>query len=109
MSKKALIICCGGMSSSMIARKAMQILKEKNLDVYVEACDVSNANRMLKNKSFDLYLISPQIKMVTNTISAMAHELGVKVVDIPKEDYVPVGKGIHNLTDLIESNLDLKE
>lgn len=106
MQKKVLIVCVGGMSSSMIARKVMQQLQSKNLDVYVEASDVTTSQRFIKEKKFDLYLISPQIKMVTRTLAPLVIATGIHLVDIPKEDYVPVGPGIERLTKLIMDNLN---
>ncbi|MBF0580407.1 PTS cellobiose transporter subunit IIB [Erysipelotrichaceae bacterium RD49] len=106
MSRKVLIICCGGMSSSMIARKATRYFSSQDLDIEVEACDVANSHRMLHLQEHDLYLISPQIRMVMDTIAKTAEDLGLHIANIPGPLYVPVGKGFNDLADFIVENLD---
>lgn len=109
MKKKVLIICVGGMSSSMVARKASQQLNNDGFDVSIDACDVASSHRLIQEKKFDLYLVSPQIKMVSNTLTPIANAAGVCLVDIPKEDYVPVGPGLKRLLQLIINHLDFSE
>ncbi len=109
MQKKVLIICVGGMSSSMVARKASQLLNNDGFDVGIDACDVASSQRLIQEKKFDLYLVSPQIKMVSNTLTPIANAAGVCLVDIPKEDYVPVGPGLKRLLQLIINHLDFSE
>ncbi len=106
MSRKVLIICCGGMSSSMIARKATRYFSSQDLDIEVEACDVANSDRMLHLQEHDLYLISPQIRMVMDTITRTAKNLNLHIANIPGPIYVPVGKGFNDLADFIVDNLD---
>lgn len=109
MQKKVLIICVGGMSSSMVARKVTQQLNHKGFQVDVDACDVASSHRLIQEHRFDLYLVSPQIKMVTNTLTPIASTAGVHLVDIPKEDYVPVGPGLERMLQLIIDHLDYSE
>lgn len=109
MQKKVLIICVGGMSSSMVARKASEQLNNNGFDVYVDACDVASSHRLIKERKFDLYLVSPQIRMVSNTLTPIANAAEVCLVDIPNEDYVPVGPGLKRLLRLIINHLDFSK
>ena len=45
MSKKALIICAGGMSSSMIAKKTMTFLQEQGEDIEMDAVGVPEGQK----------------------------------------------------------------
>lgn len=63
MSKKALIICAGGMSSSMIAKKTMTFLQEQGEDIEMDAVGVPEGQKRIEADKYDLYLVSPQTRM----------------------------------------------
>ena len=63
MAKQALIICAGGMSSSMIAKKTMTYLQEKGEDIEMDAVGVPEGQKRIEADKYDLYLVSPQNKM----------------------------------------------
>lgn len=105
MSKKALIICVGGMSSSMIAKKATEELHKRNQDVDVTALGVLEGEEKIKDGSFDLYLVSPQTKMYLKNFQKVGGEAGVKVIPIPPQAYVPVPMGINKLADVITKEI----
>ncbi|MBA4601585.1 hypothetical protein [Thermoactinomyces mirandus] len=48
--KKVLIICAGGMSSSLMAKKTTDFLKAKGNDIVVDATSANEAFLYLKNK-----------------------------------------------------------
>ncbi|MEY8468278.1 PTS cellobiose transporter subunit IIB [Faecalibaculum rodentium] len=99
--KKALIICVGGMSSSMIAKKTTESLQAKNHDVEVTAVGVIEGEQLIKDKAFDLYLISPQTKMYLKNFQKIGEEVGSKVIPIPPQAYIPVPMGIAKMHDLV--------
>ena len=103
--KKALIICAAGMSSSMIAQKATDLLKNQGEDILVEARGVSEGEGLIKDKSYDLYLISPQTKMYFKQLQNTANNAGVAIVQIPPQAYIPIPTGIAKMADLVKSNI----
>ena len=105
MSKKALIICAAGMSSSMMAAKATDLLKNKGLDILVEARGVSEGEGLIKDKAYDLYLISPQTKMYFKQLENTAKSVGKDIVQIPPQAYIPIPSGIAKMADLVAENL----
>lgn len=72
MSKTALIICAGGMSSSLIAKKTMNYLQAEGLDIVMDARGVPEGTKKIQEDSFDLYLISPQTKMHFKQLEELA-------------------------------------
>ncbi|MBM7643703.1 cellobiose-specific phosphotransferase system component IIB [Streptococcus loxodontisalivarius] len=60
---KALIICVAGMSSSLMAKKTTEYFEKQGKDIQVDAINANEAKKVIENKEFDLYLVSPQAKM----------------------------------------------
>lgn len=105
MAKQALIICVGGMSSSMIAQKTTDELKKRGIDVEVEALGVIEGEKKIRDKSFDLYMVSPQTKMYLKNFQNIGEEVGSHVVAIPPQAYIPVPMGITKMADLVEKEI----
>ena len=63
---KALIICAAGMSSSLMAKKTTEYLQGQGQDITVEAIGATEGNKVIESAAFDLYLISPQTRMISN-------------------------------------------
>lgn len=57
--KKALIICVGGMSSSLIAKRTTEELSKRGVDCVVEATGVIEGEQNIRDKAYDLFLVSP--------------------------------------------------
>lgn len=103
--KKALIICAAGMSSSMIAQKTTDALKNKGEDILVEARGVQEGEQLLKNGDYDLYLVSPQTKMYLKKLQELGNSNGKHVVSIPPQAYVPIPMGINKMCDLVTKEI----
>lgn len=103
--KKALIICAAGMSSSLMAKKTTDFLKNGGNDVEIEATTVAQGDAEIRAKNFDLYLISPQTKMFLDQFQKAGNDVDAKVVSIPFDAYVPIPMGIEKLAKLVLSNL----
>lgn len=103
--KKALIICVGGMSSSLIAKKTTEELKKRGLDCLVTATDVIEGEQNIRNKDFDLYLVSPQTKMYLKNFQEIGSNVGLPVVPIPPQAYIPVPMGITKMADLVAKEI----
>lgn len=105
MSKTALIICAGGMSSSLIAKKTMTLLQEQGLDVVMDARGVPEGTREIQADNFDLYLVSPQTKMNFQQLADAAAKFNKPVVQIPPQAYIPIPMGIEKMAALVKENI----
>lgn len=104
--KKVLIMCNAGMSSSLIAKKATEFFDEKGTDIKVEATTVMEGEDIIRDGDYDLYLISPQMRMHFKKFEEAAKESNKKVAQIPFNAYSPTQSGTKNLTDIILDNLN---
>lgn len=103
--KHALIICVGGMSSSLIAKKVTDELKKRGEDIDVTALGVIEGEQKIKDNAFDLFLVSPQTKMYLKNFQKVGDESGAKVVPIAPQAYIPVPMGTAKLADAIVKEL----
>lgn len=103
--KKVLIICAAGMSSSLMAKKTTEFLKNKDEDIEVDATTANGANKMIQESDFDLFLISPQTKMHYQKLKETGDRAGKPVVNIPPQAYIPIPMGIEKLGNVILQEL----
>ncbi|MCF0261078.1 MAG: PTS cellobiose transporter subunit IIB [Erysipelotrichaceae bacterium] len=104
--KKILIVCAGGMSSSLVAQKAEEKLQSEKVDISITARGVGQGKKMLQAKEFELYLVSPQTKNYMKEFEKLGKEAERKVVAIPPQAYVPVPIGTDKLCKLILSEME---
>ena len=105
--KKVLIICAAGMSSSIIAKKGTEYLKEKGHDVEIDSTFATSGVSTIQKDEFDMYLVSPQTKMYYTALAEAANATGKPIENIPPQAYIPIPMGIKKLGKLIEDTLDL--
>lgn len=103
--KKALIICAGGMSSSLIAKKTTDYFKAEGKNIELDATSQSQGTKMIEKNEFDLYLVSPQTKMYFSNLEKAADKQGKPIVNIPPQAYVPIPMGIEKMAKLVEDNI----
>lgn len=103
--KKALIICNQGMSSSFMAKKTTEYLKNKGADIEIAATTIIDGERKVQANGEDLYLVSPQARMIFDRLKKIADENGAKIAQIPFEAYAPVEPSIAKLAALVEREL----
>ncbi|WP_182200244.1 PTS cellobiose transporter subunit IIB [Paraliobacillus salinarum] len=103
--KKVLIICAAGMSSSLMAKKVTEFLKERGHDIEVEAVSVNEGGEKIKQDLFNLYLVSPQTKMYYKQLKQAGDRFEKPVVNIPPQAYAPIPMGIEKLGKLILQEL----
>lgn len=90
--KKAIIICNAGMSSSMIAKKVTQFFEGRELPIHVDATTLSHANATIEKDTYDLYLLSPQVKMADEKIRKAVAVYDKPLINIEPEAYLPTDK-----------------
>ena len=103
--KKALIICAGGMSSSVIAKKTTELFASKGVEIELDATSASQGATVIGQDEYDLYLISPQTKMYYDNLKKSAEEMNKPIVNIPPQAYVPIPMGIQKLAAVVEENI----
>ncbi|HHX70556.1 MAG: PTS cellobiose transporter subunit IIB [Miniphocaeibacter sp.] len=103
--KKAVIICVGAMSSSVMAKKTTDYFKNKGEEIQVDASSVGEGKKQIEKDEYDLYLLSPQAKMNYDSLNTMAKKSNKEIVNIPFDAYVPIPMGIEKLAKLIENNI----
>lgn len=59
----------------------------------------------IRNKDFDLYLVSPQTKMYLKNFQEIGSNVGLPVVPIPPQAYIPVPMGITKMADLVAKEI----
>lgn len=102
---KALIICAGGMSSSLIAKKTQTLLAEQGHDIEMNAVGVPEGSKKISAAEYDLYLISPQTKMHYKQFEEAAKKVGKPIVQIPPQAYIPIPMGIEKMSKLVLDNI----
>lgn len=109
--KRVLIICGAGMSSSLIAKLTGQKLNSLNdgNEYEVDSFDEFQGKRSLKGKEWDVYLLSPQIRMYFKEFDKIARETNQVLKNIPPQDYTPVPKKIEKLANLALEGLSEHE
>ncbi len=63
---KVLLVCAGGVSTSILMNKMMNYGKENNIELFVEAHAVQEFDEVVDN--FDVVLIGPQISYKINEL-----------------------------------------
>ncbi|MCF0259710.1 MAG: PTS cellobiose transporter subunit IIB [Erysipelotrichaceae bacterium] len=104
--KRILIVCAGGMSSSLVAKKAEEKLQSESAEISITARGVGEGKKLLKAQEYDLYLISPQTKNYMKEFEKLGEEAERKVVAIPPQAYIPVPVGTDRLCKLILSEME---
>ena len=103
--KQALIICAGGMSSSVIAKKTTEYFKERGEEIELDATSASQGAATIAKDEYDLYLVSPQTKMYFANLEKAAIKYQRPIVNIPPQAYVPIPMGIEKLAAVVEQNI----
>lgn len=104
--KNVMIFCNAGMSSSLMAKKASDLLAKKGKDIHVDATTTSDSKNIVNKDFYDLYLVSPQTKMYYKPICEYAEPHHKPVDNIPFNAYVPTPAGLENLTKIILKHID---
>lgn len=103
--RKVLIICAGGMSSSLMAKKTTEFLKEKGHDILIDATGSNDGAKKIESSDFELFLVSPQTKMYYKRLNDAGVKVGKPVVNIPPQAYVPIPMGVEKLANVILQEL----
>ncbi|GMR69542.1 PTS cellobiose transporter subunit IIB [Aerococcus viridans] len=103
--KKVLIVCAGGMSSSLVAKEVTTLFQTHGTDIAVTATSIYAGQKAIEEDQFDLYLVSSQTRMYFDNLVKFAHRMAKPIVKIPPQTYVPLPKQTQMLADLIAENI----
>lgn len=85
MEKRILLLCAGGMSTSILVTKMLKAAEEKNIKVKIEASSIEKFSE--KMNEFDIFLLGPQVRFKQAELAKLAAEVGKKVEVINITDY----------------------
>lgn len=86
-------------------RKQRNILTRREVIFLVEFASAGEGQKSILSGEYDLYLVSPQIRMLYKKIEKAGEKAGKPVVNIPPDAYVPTPAGIEKLERIILENL----
>lgn len=71
MERKVLLVCAGGMSTSILMKKMIKYAQSQDFTLKIEAASVSSYEDVCKN--YDVILLGPQISYKKAEIQAASH------------------------------------
>jgi Phosphotransferase system cellobiose-specific component IIB len=95
-----LLVCAGGMSSSILAVKMREAAKERQLDISIDAFSEFQIQKHLEN--IDVVLVGPQIRFKIKQIENVCRGRKIPVAIMDMLDY-----GRMRADNLIDQALDL--
>lgn len=79
--KKVLLLCSGGMSTSLLMNKMYNAAKEINIEIEIEARSINEAELYVDNA--DIVLIGPQVRYLKNKIDKLVNgKIPVEIIDM---------------------------
>ncbi|WP_243342371.1 PTS cellobiose transporter subunit IIB [Anaerococcus sp. AGMB09787] len=103
--RKVILICNAGMSSSLMAKKVSESLEKEGIDIKVDATTSGNSENIFTSDTYEMILVSPQIRMLYDDYKKRADETGKKIAQIPFNAYAPTPMGVKNMQDIITENI----
>lgn len=92
MERKVLLICAGGMSTSILMKKMEKYAKENHFELKIEAVGMSDYEDVYKN--YDVILLGPQVSYKKAEIQAATH--------LPIDVISPADYGIGNVVKIFK-------
>lgn len=87
---KILLVCSGGMSSSMIVKALVNEGKKEGLEIVSKAVSMGDFESELKN-GWDGALVAPQIRYKMDEFKVLGEENNVPIQVIEVKGYSPLG------------------
>ncbi len=85
MTKKILLFCAAGMSTSIVVKKMKDVAEKHSLDVEINAVGMGD---FIDNiPKYDIFLLGPQIKFKYDEFSEILKPYGKKAMIIDSMDY----------------------
>lgn len=87
---KVLLVCSGGMSSSIVVKTIENEAKKVGMDIQVKAIGTGQYEDEVR-EGWDLVLVAPQVRHRLETFRKTAEELGIPISVISPQGYSPMG------------------
>ena len=88
---KVLMVCSGGMSSSIVVKAIKQEADKQGFSLEIKAVGTGEFEDELKNGQYDLAIVAPQVKHRLAVFEGAAKPLNVPVELIVPMGYTPIG------------------
>jgi len=87
---KVLMVCSGGMSSSMVVNAAKKEAEKEHFDLEIKSIGTGEFADEIK-EGYDLALVAPQVRHRFPVFEELAKEANVPIELIPPKSYSPLG------------------
>ncbi|MFN6671950.1 PTS sugar transporter subunit IIB [Enterococcus gallinarum] len=89
MSKKynILLVCAGGMSTSLLVTKMKQAAEEQRIEVKIQAMAEVTAKKYIFEEKVDLVMLGPQIRFEKASFEEKLKNMSTKLAIIDMADY----------------------
>lgn len=87
---KVLMVCSGGMSSSIVVKALKKEADSRGLDFDIKAVGTTEFRDEIKD-DYDMALVAPQVKHRFNEFKELSDENNVPCELIPPQGYTPIG------------------
>ncbi len=86
-SKKILLVCSAGMSTSLLMTKMQKSAQEKGINAEVTAMSSNEATKLLAKQKVDVLLIGPQVRFMKGKFEKLVADTDIPVAVIDMKDY----------------------
>lgn len=88
---KVLMVCSGGMSSTIVVKAISEEAKKQDFPLEIEAIGTTQIMEEMENVNYDLLIVAPQVKHRLDYFKEVAAKHNVPVELIPPMGYTPIG------------------
>ncbi|MBW6410703.1 PTS sugar transporter subunit IIB [Clostridium weizhouense] len=102
--KNILLVCCAGMSTSLLVSKMQQAAKEKGIECNIQATGEAEVKQYIDNT--DVLLLGPQVRFLLSKFKKSLADKNVPVEVINTIDYGTMNgkKVLERALEVIENN-----
>ncbi|HHB2142301.1 PTS sugar transporter subunit IIB [Escherichia albertii] len=96
--KNILLVCAGGMSTSMLVKRMIEHANAISFNVNITALAIAEAKGKIKNNEVDIVLLGPQVRFQKTELDAVSQgKIPIAVIDM--KDYGTMnGQAVFELT-----------
>lgn len=88
---KVLMVCSGGMSSTIVVKSISDEAKKQGFPLEIEAVGTPQISEEMTRIDYDLLIVAPQVKHRLDYFKEVAEKHNVPVELIPPMGYTPIG------------------
>jgi PTS system cellobiose-specific IIB component len=88
---KVLMVCSGGMSSSIIVKAIKQEAEKQGFDLEINAVGTGEFENALKSDNYDMAIVAPQVKHRFKTFENQIEPFNIPIEMVVPMGYTPIG------------------